>query len=88
MSLTMPPLVKANPGDPIASQQWNNLITAISTLFDALNKTAGSLDVTVKDQATGNVLPNAQVNVLPSGATQGPPRAAVFVGATINRYRR
>jgi hypothetical protein len=87
MSLTSPPLVKVNPGDPITSQQWNNIIDAITTLYTALNKVTGSLDVTVKDRVTGNSLGGAVVSVIPAGSTAGPPRAAVFVGDGINRYR-
>ncbi len=87
MSLTSPPLVNVNPGDPITSQQWNNIITAINTLYTALNKVNGSLDVTVKDRISGNPLAGAIVSVIPSGDTAGPPRAAVFVGSSINRYR-
>jgi hypothetical protein len=87
MALTSPPLVKVNPGDPIASQQWNNIIDAIGALFDAFNKVTGSLDVTVKDRASGNPVQGAVVNIIPSGTTQGPPRAAYFVGDGINRYR-
>lgn len=87
MSLTPPkPLVTVNPGDPITSEQWNNVTAAVKTLYDAYNKPAGSLDVTVKDR-DGAVLTEATVSVLPSGTTQGPPRAAVFVGGSINRYR-
>jgi PASTA domain len=87
MSLTSPPLVKVNPGDPLTSQQWNNIVGAIGTLYDAFNKVAGSLEVTVKVRGAGTLLKNALVNVLPTGGTQGPPRVAVFVGADVNRYR-
>lgn len=87
MSLTSPPLVKVNPGDPITSQQWNNIIDGLSALFDAFNKVNGSLDVTVKDRTSGNPLSGAVVSVVPSEGTPGPPRAAYFVGDGINRYR-
>ena len=87
MSLTPPPLLKVSPGDPLTSQQWNNIIDAIGTLYDALNKVAGALELTVKIKGAGTVLKDALVNVLPSGTTQGPPRAAIFVGGGIDRYR-
>jgi PASTA domain len=86
MSLTSPPLVKVSPGDPLTSQQWNNILDAIGTLYDAFNK-VGSLIITVKVRGAGTVLTNALVNVLPTGSTQSPPRIAPFVGADINSYR-
>jgi hypothetical protein len=87
MSLTPPPLLKVNPGDPITSQQWNNIIDALGALFDAFNKVVGSLDITIKDRGTGNPVVGATVNILPTGTTQGPPRAAYYVADGINRYR-
>lgn len=87
MSLTSPPLVKVNPGDPLTSQQWNNIIDAIGTLYDALNKVAGSLVITVKVRGAGTLLKNVLVNVLPTSSTQGPPRVAQFIGDGINAYR-
>src|SRR5215472_14252473 len=87
MSLTSPPLVKVNPGDPLTSQQWNNIVDAISTLYNALNKVAGSLAITVKVRGSGTLLKNVLVNVLPTGGTQGPPRVALFVGDGVNAYR-
>ena len=75
MSLTSPPLVKVSPGDPLTSQQWNNIIDALGTLYDAFNKVAGALDVTVKVKGAGTLLKDALVNVLPISGTQGPPRA-------------
>src|SRR5258708_1711866 len=87
MSLTPPkPLVTAKPGDPITSELWNNVTVAVTTLYDAYNKPAGSLDVTVTDRSNA-VMTQATVSVLPSGTTQSQPRAALFVGGSVNRYR-
>ncbi|HZU25684.1 MAG TPA: carboxypeptidase regulatory-like domain-containing protein [Bryobacteraceae bacterium] len=87
MSLTSPPLVKVNPGDPITSQQWNNIIDAIGALYNAFNTVMGSLDVTITDRGTNAVISGATVSVVPTGTTQGQPRAALFVGNGVNRYR-
>jgi hypothetical protein len=87
MNLTAPPLVKATPGDPILSQQWNNIIDAIKLIIDALDKNLGALDVTVKDRANGNPIPGAVVSIVPGDASQGPARPAEFIGGSLKLYR-
>jgi hypothetical protein len=86
MSLTPPPLARVNPGDPIASQQWNFIVDGIKALYDAYNKSLGTLDATVKDKATGNPIPSALVSVIPGQGTPATPRVAPFVGGSVNRY--
>jgi len=82
--LTPPPLIDVKPGDPITSQSWNNVQQAIRLLYDALNKSLGTLTVLAK--ADGNPVRGAVVTATPTGDTGGPLRVGLFAGATANHY--
>jgi len=70
MSLVKPPLVDAQPGQPITAQGWNVLVDGLSALYDAVLALAGStLSVTVLDPS-GNNFASAMVMAVPvSGGT-------------------
>jgi hypothetical protein len=80
--ITPPPLVNASPGDPITSEAWNNLLTAIGLLVDDANLQRGTLTVQVR--ANGNPLRSALVTAAPS---EGPARGAVFVGGSVHAHQ-
>jgi len=84
--ITPPPLVDVKPGDPITSQAWNNILQALRTLYDAMNKSLGTLSVAVKDRATGNPLPQALVTVAPTGDTDRPVRVGVYAGGGVKLH--
>lgn len=84
--ITPPPLIDVKPGDPITSQSWNNVNQAIRILYDAINKSLGTLSVTVKDKADGNPVRGAVVTATPTGDTGRPVRAGIFAGAGGNLY--
>lgn len=83
--ITPPPLVDATPGDPITSEAWNNVLTAIRTVYDALNRSLGTMTVTVKDKADGNPLPYAVVTATPDDETL-PVRSGLYAGAKTRRF--
>jgi hypothetical protein len=84
--LIPPPLTDAKPGDPITSQNWNNILVAIRTIYDALNKTLGTLTVHVKNRANGNPIPDALVTVIPTGDPTQPVRTGLYAGSNVNAY--
>jgi hypothetical protein len=65
-----PPLVDAQPGQPITAQGWNVIVDGLSALYDAVLALAGStVSVTVLDPA-GNNFASAVVIAIPvSGGT-------------------
>lgn len=81
--LTHPPLIEADPGDPITSEAWNNLVQSIKTLYDALNKPQGTLVVKLLDQKSSVAVTGAVVSLLGKG---GLIRSAQFVGAKVQAY--
>jgi hypothetical protein len=83
--ITPPPLVDANPGDPITSEGWNSVLNAIRIVYDALNKDLGSLSLIVKNKADGNPLPGARVTATPKNETQ-PVRSGLYAGADVKRF--
>jgi len=85
--ITPPPLIDVKPGDPITSQNWNNVNQAIRILYDALNKSLGTLAVTVKNKADGNPVRAAIVTATPTGDSGRPLRVALFAGAGANVYQ-
>ena len=85
--ITPPPLVEAKPGDPITSEGWNNFRQALLILYDALNKSFGTLTVAVKAKGEATLIENALVTVVPTNGTERPPRAALFVAASIDLYQ-
>lgn len=85
--ITPPPLIDVKPGDPITSQSWNNVNQAIRILYDALNKSLGTLAVTVKNKADGNPVRAAVVTATPTGDSGRPLRVGLFAGAGANVYQ-
>lgn len=85
--ITPPPLVEAKPGDPITSEGWNNFRQALLILYDALNKSFGTLTVAVKAKGEAAVVDTATVTVVPTNGAERPPRAALFVAASIGLYQ-
>jgi hypothetical protein len=81
--LEHPPLIEANPGDPITSEAWNNLIESVKALYDALNKPQGTLVVKLVDKSNSEAVRDAVVSLV---SEDGPPRAAQYVGASIQAY--
>jgi beta-lactam-binding protein with PASTA domain len=76
MSLVKPPLVDAQPGQPITAQGWNVLVDGLSGLYDAVLALAGStLSVTVLDPS-GNNFAGAMVIAVP--ASDGTPPAGAL----------
>jgi len=89
--ITPPPLINANPGDPITSEKWNNIVEALQRLYAEVNKAVGSLIVRVVNQANNNFIGGAIVTVRPTETdlarpTTRPVRAALFVGGGLNEY--
>lgn len=80
------PLVNVNPGDPVKSEDWNNVLDAVRNVYSHLNTPLGAVSVVVTDKADGNPVIGAQVSLLPGEAKKGRPRAALYVGAGVNRY--
>ena len=85
--ITPPPLVEAKPGDPITSEGWNNFRQAVLMLFDAFNKSVGALTVAVKAKGEANVIDTATVTLVPTNGGERPPRAGIFVAASIGLYQ-
>lgn len=84
--ITSPPLIDVKPGDPITSQSWNNVLLAIRTIYDALNKSLGALSIIVKNKANGNPIRNAIVTVVPTGDTGRPIRTGLYASGDANKY--
>jgi hypothetical protein len=84
--LTPPPLIEAAPGAPITAEGWNNLRQAVLSLYDALNKSLGTLSLQLKSKDGGAPVTNATVTLVPTGDTTRPARAAQYAGAAVQRY--
>jgi hypothetical protein len=85
--LTPPTLVEAKPGDPVTAEGWNNFRQAVLALYDALNKSFGTLTVAVKAKGTGAAIPDATVTVVPTGGGDRPFRSALFAGADVRLFQ-
>ena len=85
--ITPPPLIDVNPGDPITSERWNNIVEALRRVYAEINKTLGSLIIKVSKQADNNPIGGAIVTVKPSGTDLARPvRPALFVGGGLDEY--
>jgi hypothetical protein len=81
-----PPLTPVHPGDPISSEGWNNVLTAIGQLVAHANQRRGTL--TVKVLGPGNLpFRGATVTAQPTGEPPRPARAGAFVGGEVNAYQ-
>ena len=85
--ITPPPLIEAAPGAPITAEGWNNLRQAVLTLYDAVNKSPGTLSVRVKNKADGSIVVDAQDTLVAGGEPPRPSRAAAFLGGTLQRHQ-
>lgn len=85
--ITPPPLIEATPGAPITAEGWNNLRQAVLALYDAVNKSPGTLSVLVKNKADGSIVADAQVTLLAGGEPPRPSRAAAFLGGTLQHHQ-
>ena len=56
MALVKPPLASVEPGRPITAQGWNQIVDALSVLYDAV-LAIGSGSVTVSVQSDGRPVP-------------------------------
>jgi hypothetical protein len=83
--ITPPPLIDATPGDPITSENWNNVLAAIRLLVDDANLQRGALTVAVR--SNGNPVRSAAVTAVPTGAPARPTRGAVFVGGAVQAHQ-
>lgn len=82
--LTHPPLIDANPGDPITSEGWNNMVASIKTLYAALNKPQGTLVFKVTDKGDNTAVSDAVVSLFRKDG--GGSRTASFTGGTLKAY--
>jgi PASTA domain-containing protein len=72
MSLEKPPLVEAQPGQPITAQGWNVLVDGLGDLYDAVLALGGStVSVTVLDPS-GNNFSGAMVIAAPVSQQTAP----------------
>ena len=85
--ITPPPLIEAAPGAPITAEGWNNLRQAVLTLYDAVNKSPGTLSVLVKNKADGSIVVDAQVTLVAGGEPPRPSRAAAFLGGALQHHQ-
>jgi hypothetical protein len=83
--INIPPLVAATPGDPITSEGWNAVLTAIGLLVDDANLQRGTFTAQVR--ANGNPLRGATVTVAPTGEPARPTRGGVFVGGAVQAHQ-
>ncbi|MEM9519502.1 MAG: hypothetical protein AAGA37_09285 [Actinomycetota bacterium] len=60
MALEKPPLAEASPGAPITAQAWNDIVTGLGDLYDAV-LAFGSATVRVDPQLAGVTVPGARV---------------------------
>ena len=81
------PLIDVQPGDPIRSEDWNNILAAVRVVYTELSKTVGTLSVVVKNKADGNPIPNAIVTVIPTGETGRAVRTGVYAGADLKKHQ-
>ena len=63
--ITPPPLIDTHPGDPITSEQWNNVLEAVRRIYEAMNKNVGALAIKVVNKAGNNAIRGAIVTVKP-----------------------
>jgi hypothetical protein len=85
--ITPPPLIDTHPGDPITSEQWNNVLEALRRIYEAMNKSVGSLAIKVVNNANNNAIRGAIVTVKPTNDTTRPVRTALFAGSDVNKYQ-
>lgn len=86
--ITPPPLLEAAPGNPITAEGWNNLRQAVLALYEAFNKSPGTLTAQLKSKDGGAIVADAVVTLVPSGEPAGrTPRAALYLGATVQAFQ-
>jgi len=83
MNITYPPLIDARPGDPITSEGWNNIITAVKKLYDEHNRSNSQLTISVIDVSNNQTLKNAVITIVSENL---PPITANYAAAEIQKY--
>lgn len=83
MALEKPPLATVEPGRPITAQGWNEIVNALSALYDAV-LAFGSGTLAVSVQADGNVVDGVEVVAEPLG--EGQPIEALPLFGTRTTY--
>lgn len=84
--ISHPPLNDRQPGDPIKSEDWNNLIVAVKTVYEFLNRERGWIVVQAREQGSGTPVRVATVTAKPAPDDGRPARAGVLAGAGIDAY--
>jgi len=84
--LEHPPLIKPNPGDPITSESWRNVVDSILNLYTEHNAWRSILQVQVIDSNGSEPIKNAVVTVADSLDDPTFVRSGKFVGASLNYY--
>lgn len=86
--ITPPPLLEAAPGNPITAEAWNNLRQAVLTLYEAFNQSPGTLTAQLKSKASGAIVSDATVTLVPTGEPAGRlPRVALYLGASVQAFQ-
>jgi hypothetical protein len=69
--ISHPPLIDAAAGDPIKSEDWNNVLAAIRLVYSHLNRVQSTLVVRVRNQADATTIRGAFVTVIEPGGGAG-----------------
>jgi hypothetical protein len=83
MPLEKPPLATVEPGRPITAQGWNEIVNALSALYDAV-LAFGSGTLAISVQADGSVIDGVEVVAEPLG--EGQPIEALPLFGTRTTY--
>ena len=83
MPLETPPLATVEPGRPITAQGWNQIVDALTALYEAV-RAFGSGTVAVSVQSDGQVVEGVQIVAEP--ATEGLPVRALPLFGTRTTY--
>lgn len=80
------PLITVNPGDPLKSEDWNNIVSSLQHIYSVLNTTLGSISLLVENKGDGNAISDAVVTLIPDEAGKVRVQRAGYIGATERRY--
>ncbi|MBI4874119.1 MAG: PASTA domain-containing protein [Acidobacteria bacterium] len=77
---------QVQPGDPIRAEDWRNVVTGITHIYEVLNKPAAVAgDLWVEVTGKNGPVANATVTVVPAGE-KGAPRVGQYAGAGYKKY--
>lgn len=79
MELTKPPLAPVDPGQPVTAQGWNEILTGLSDLFDAV-LAFGTGVVQVNPVFDGAIVEGAEVIAMPTDGGQPVQAVPPFAG--------